>query len=180
MYVCMYVCMCTYIYIYIHTYVYIHIYIYTYIERERERDITTTFVFNYSLFDPLAVRDCCDLAATPVPPTPIPMPRTACRTRCRYASTWVRGNVSGFLRKSMGEGRKRFSTNTYRNIGLFLQQSLNISGNLREFTGYCNLGILYSSSPSADVIRPWHVARVASRRAIRVTGSRAARVRSQQ
>ena len=36
--------------------------------------------------------------------------------------------------------------NTYRNIDLFLQKSSKVSGNLREFTGECNLGILYSSS----------------------------------
>ena len=43
-------------------------------------------------------------------------------------------------------GRKRFSTNTYRNRVCFLEKSSKISGNLREFTGECNLGILYSSS----------------------------------
>ena len=53
------------------------------------------------------------------------------------------------LRKSAGaNGRKRFSTNTYRMCFLFLQRSPNISGNLQEFTGVgeCNLGILYSDS----------------------------------
>ena len=34
----------------------------------------------------------------------------------------------------------------YRNLVLFLQESPEISGNLWEFTGECNLGILYSSS----------------------------------
>ena len=42
--------------------------------------------------------------------------------------------------------RKRFSTNTYGKLVLFLQKSPSISGNLREFTGECNLGILNSSS----------------------------------
>ena len=42
--------------------------------------------------------------------------------------------------------QKRFSTNTYRKLVLLLHKSSKISGNLREFTGYCNLGILYSSS----------------------------------
>ena len=42
-------------------------------------------------------------------------------------------------------GRKQFSTNTYMNIVL-LQKSSNICGNLKEFTGEWNLGILYSSS----------------------------------
>ena len=43
-------------------------------------------------------------------------------------------------------GSKRFSTNTYRSLALFLQKSPKISGNLQEFTGECNLDILYSSS----------------------------------
>ena len=43
-------------------------------------------------------------------------------------------------------GRKRLSTNTYRKPVLFLQKSPKVSGNLRESTGECNLGILYSSS----------------------------------
>ena len=43
-------------------------------------------------------------------------------------------------------GRKRFSTNTHRNLVLFLQTSRKIFGNLREFSGECNLGILYCSS----------------------------------
>ena len=61
-----------------------------------------------------------------------------------YLST---GTGSGFLRKPTGaNGSKRFSTETHRNIVLFLQKSPNISGNLRESTGECNLGILYPSS----------------------------------
>ena len=52
----------------------------------------------------------------------------------------IRSTASGFLRKYTGaNGRTRFSTNTYRNIGLFLQKSPSISGSLREFTGGCNL-----------------------------------------
>ena len=39
--------------------------------------------------------------------------------------------------------RQRFSTDN-RNVGLFLQTSLNISGNLREFTRECHLGVMYS------------------------------------
>ena len=45
-------------------------------------------------------------------------------------------------------GSKRFFTNTYGNIDLivlFLHTSPKISGNLREFTRECNVGILYSS-----------------------------------
>ena len=53
----------------------------------------------------------------------------------------------GFLRKSTGANeRKRFSTNTYRKLVLFLQTSPKISANLREISGECNLGILHSSS----------------------------------
>ena len=37
-------------------------------------------------------------------------------------------------------GRKQCSTNTYRRLVLFLQTSPETSGNLREFTGECNLG----------------------------------------
>ena len=49
--------------------------------------------------------------------------------------------------KSTGaNGRKRFSTNMYRKLVLFLRRSPKISGNFREFTGECNLSILYSSS----------------------------------
>ena len=52
-------------------------------------------------------------------------------------------NVNGSLPKSTGaNGRKQFSANTYMKLVLFLQRSPNISGNLREFTGECNLGIL--------------------------------------
>ena len=59
----------------------------------------------------------------------------------------MRGTGSGFLRKSTGANRrKRFSTNTYRKLVLFLQTSPKVSRNLREFTGECNLGIAYSSS----------------------------------
>ena len=43
-------------------------------------------------------------------------------------------------------GSKRFSTNIYRTNVLLLQTSPNISGNLRDLSGECNLGILYSSS----------------------------------
>ena len=50
----------------------------------------------------------------------------------------------GNLREQTGQ--KRFSTNTYRKLVLLLQKSPKISRNLREFTGECNLGILYSSS----------------------------------
>ena len=58
--------------------------------------------------------------------------------------------ASGFLRNCTGaNGRKRFSTNTYRNIVLFLQKS---SKNLRKPPGVhgrmYSLGILYSSSLS--------------------------------
>ena len=59
-------------------------------------------------------------------------------------STRVRGTGSSFLRKIYG--RKRLSTNTYRKLVLFLQKSPKVSGNLQEFTGECNLGILYASS----------------------------------
>ena len=53
------------------------------------------------------------------------------------------GMGSGFLRKSAGtNGRERFSTKAYRKLVLFLQKSSKISGNLREFPGECNLGIL--------------------------------------
>ena len=38
--------------------------------------------------------------------------------------------------------RKRFSTNTYRKLVLFLQTSPKIFGDLREFTAECNLGIV--------------------------------------
>ena len=40
----------------------------------------------------------------------------------------------------------RFSTKAYRKFVLFLQKSPNISGNLRDFTGACDLRILYSTS----------------------------------
>ena len=64
-----------------------------------------------------------------------------------------------FYGKSTGaNGRKRFPTNTYRNIVLFSQNSPKISGNLREFTGECNLGILYSSSLSAALFLKGRVA----------------------
>ena len=36
---------------------------------------------------------------------------------------------------------------------LFLQESPQISGNLREFSGACHLGILYSSSLLVDMLR---------------------------
>ena len=53
----------------------------------------------------------------------------------------------GSLRKSTGaNGSKRSSMNTYRKFVLLLQRSPKISGNIKEFTGECNLGILYSSS----------------------------------
>ena len=52
-----------------------------------------------------------------------------------------------FVRKSTGaNGEKRFSTKLYRKPALLLQKYPNNSGNLREFTGECNLGIPYSSS----------------------------------
>ena len=54
-------------------------------------------------------------------------------------------------------GRKRFSTNAYRNIGLFLQKSPKVSENLREFTGECDLGILYSSSLLYKCMRADHL-----------------------
>ena len=54
---------------------------------------------------------------------------------------------SGFLQKPMGaNGRKRFSTTTHATLMLFLQESPNISGNLWECSGQCNLGIMYPSS----------------------------------
>ena len=40
-------------------------------------------------------------------------------------------------------GSKRFSTNTYRKLGFVLTE---ITGNLREFTGECNPGILCFNS----------------------------------
>ena len=68
-----------------------------------------------------------------------------------YESTRVWGMGSGFLRKSTGaNGRNQFSTNTYRKLVLFLQKSPKVSGNLREFAGECNLGILYFSSLLAE------------------------------
>ena len=58
------------------------------------------------------------------------------------------------LREQTGE--KQLSTKSYRNIVFFLQKSPNISGNLREFTGECNLGILHPSSllPPRSVFKP--------------------------
>ena len=54
---------------------------------------------------------------------------------------------SVFLREDLCAGYGvRFSTKTCWKLVLFLQKSLKISGNLREFMGECNLGILYSSS----------------------------------
>ena len=52
-----------------------------------------------------------------------------------------------FLRDPTGaNGRKQFFTKSYGRLCLFLQKSPKVSGNLREFTGECNLGIRYSSS----------------------------------
>ena len=60
-------------------------------------------------------------------------------------SITVRGAGSGFLRKSaVANGRKRFSTNTYRKLVVFLQRYPKVSGNLRKLAGECNLGVLYS------------------------------------
>ena len=63
-------------------------------------------------------------------------------------STRVRGTGSGFLRKSTGANEgKRFSAKTYRKPVLFLHKSPKISRSLREFTGDCNIGILYPQLP---------------------------------
>ena len=65
--------------------------------------------------------------------------------------------TNGIIRRSTGTtGRKRFSTKAYRKLVLFLHTSPTISGDLREFTGECSLGILYSNSllfHSPDMIR---------------------------
>ena len=53
----------------------------------------------------------------------------------------------GFLRESAGaNGRTRLSTKAYRKPVSFLQKSPKTSGCLRECSGECNLGVLYSSS----------------------------------
>ena len=59
----------------------------------------------------------------------------------------------GFLRKSTGANRrKRFSTKTCRKLVLFSQESPKISGNFREFTGECSLGMTqdYGLLPAAQ------------------------------
>ena len=69
-----------------------------------------------------------------------------CMTVIReYSSAGYAG--SGFPRKSTGaNGRKLFSTNTYRKLVLFLLTSPKVSGNPWEFSGEGDLGMLYSSS----------------------------------
>ena len=65
------------------------------------------------------------------------------------------------LRKSTGaNGRNQFSANMYRKLVSFLRRSPNIPGNLREFSGECNLGILYSSSLLRDYGSDPQVARM--------------------
>ena len=104
------------------------IYIYIYIERERERYI---YIYIY-----ICHASCQGYLLV------------GSRARQRTLKrTCVRGTGSGFLRKSTGaNGRTRFSPNTNITPVLFLQTSPKVSGNLREFTGECNLGIPYSSS----------------------------------
>ena len=112
-----------YVYRYVYIYIYIciidviHIYTYVYIYIERERDVKGQ------------------------------SPEDGHFQHSHKERTWVRGTGSGFLRKPTGANRrKRFSTNTYSELVLFLQKSPKVFGNLREFTGECNLGILYSGS----------------------------------
>ena len=62
---------------------------------------------------------------------------------CIYIYIYMCITGYGFLLTSTGaNGRKRFSTNTYRHIVLLLRKSPNISESLEESTGECNLGIL--------------------------------------
>ena len=61
--------------------------------------------------------------------------------------TRIRGRalvLCGDLREQTGENG--FPRTPYRKLILFLQKSPKISGDLRDFAGECNLGILYSSS----------------------------------
>ena len=144
MYVCMYVCVYIYIYIYIHTYVYTHTYI----------RITCTHWYT---------RACARARAQGVRPRREAAPLLRGQGPYAYIHIYIYTYIyiylyihwSIFLREylSMGcglwfstgaNGRKRFSTNTYRNIDLFLHKSPKVFGSLREFTGKCNPGILHS------------------------------------
>ena len=118
-----------YVYIYIYMYVYNYVYIYIYYNNDNNHN---------------AIYDCCrvvcDLSS-----------RCCCQTRelpmeraeshivvsakiCTTIVLRVWGTGSGFLRKSTGaNGRKRLSTNTYRNNCVFVLTE--ISENIRKPPG---------------------------------------------
>ena len=59
----------------------------------------------------------------------------------RLRPRWLREDLRtgyGLRFSTEANGRKRFSTNTYRKLILFLLKSPKVSGDLREFTGECN------------------------------------------
>ena len=91
------------------------------------------------------------------------------RLVCSFADNCAARLLPGYIREDLRTGyglrfsteiyrSKRFSTNTYRKLVLFLEKSPKISGNLREFTGECNLEILCFNSLLIQGSRPESVA----------------------
>ena len=106
-------------------YIYIYIYIYYLINNIVLTKLWITKCYNYYYYK------------TPHPQTPHPW--TPDRRK------WLGGTACLPLRVSYGLMCFLHYLFSYKLV-LFLQKSPKVSGNLQEFTGECNLGILYSSS----------------------------------
>ena len=132
-YICIYVCthICTYIYIYIYTcivYIQIHV-IYIYICIRTYSCLQTSHWFM-----PPICRALTCLSRNS-------MPRASWKSLREYLST---GYGLRFSTEIYGSAREKTVFHKYLQEVCFVHTE--ISGNLREFTGECNLGILYYSS----------------------------------
>ena len=126
-----------YIYTYTHTCTYKYIYIYMYIHTCNTNNTTTKH--NSYIYSLIVITSSI-------------VSSSSSSSLMIIAYIFTINLSTGYGLRSSTEiyGSKRenrcFPINTYRKLVLFLHKSPNVSRNMREFTGECNLGMLYYSS----------------------------------
>ena len=140
----------TYLYIYIHLSLSLYIYIYRYVYTSLALSLSIYIYIHMHIHMYTYIPRRCLLIGWPVCLLAHTQWRRALESQGKLRECLSTGNGLWFSTNIYGSKReKTVFHKTYRKPVLFLQKaskSSKISGNLREFTGECDLGILYSTS----------------------------------